>query len=255
MFLDPGTDPAPEFLRRVVNEQLRLGGLLSVAPYRRMRRIRDRLAAFVDLVTVMAVGGVDATPTGGRVTGAFGACMVCSRADFLSVTGNAELRSIPWLSRAGAPLCGRGADRARPARSRRGGARIRRAGHGARRLDERAREPGGRVCAPMPAGRAVGIAPVGGRPADRDVRAGVRARRPVVLAAAVPRVRRSRLGVLLRRVGNYGADRGAVSAPVARVPRYAGVVAGAADAPTRAAVIQSATTCVATSRPSSAGKP
>jgi 4,4'-diaponeurosporenoate glycosyltransferase len=95
VFLDPGTEPAPEFLRRAVSEQLRLGGLLSIQPYRRMRRIRERLVAFVDLVTAMAVGGMDASRAGGRVTGAFAACTVCNRADYVAVAGNVELRSIP----------------------------------------------------------------------------------------------------------------------------------------------------------------
>jgi 4,4'-diaponeurosporenoate glycosyltransferase len=201
IFLDPGTEPAPEFLRRAVTEHLRLGGLLSIAPYRRMRRIRDRLAAFVDLVTVMAVGGVDATRTGGRVTGAFAACMVCSRDDFLAVTGSAELRSIsgyPALARRFAAV-----GRAVHARLGRGAVELHpRAAGGRGRFDERAGNLRSGLRA-MPTLRAVGIGlwVIGLLAAVVEL---VLAAHGLVVGAAVYAAWVVQVAVFLRRVGNYG---------------------------------------------------
>ncbi len=201
VFLDPGTVPSPEFLRRAVTEHLRLGGLLSIQPYRRMRRILDRLVAFVDLVTAMAVGGMDATRTGGRVTGAFGACMVCHRADYLAVAGNVELRSIP-----GYPALARrfaGAGRAVHARLGRGAIELHpQESAGPGRLDERA----GNLLAGLrstPGIRKLGIAlwGVGLVAATAELAFAPDGR---ILGAVLYALCVAQLVVFLRRVGNYG---------------------------------------------------
>lgn len=201
VFLDPGTEPSPEFLRRVVTEHLRLGGLLTVAPYRRMRRIRDRLAAFVELVTVMAVGGTGASRGGGRVTGAFGACMVCTRADFLAVSGNVELRSIPGYPALARRFAGAG----RNVHARLGRDAVEshpRTDAGRRRADERARNlvAGLRT---MPALRAAGIALWCAGLLTAAFEAAV-APDGRVLSAALYLACVGQLAVFLRRLGNYG---------------------------------------------------
>jgi len=203
VFLDPGTEPAPEFLRRAVTEHLRLGGLLSIQPYRRMQRLRDRLVAFVDLVTAMAVGGMDATRTGGRVTGAFAACMVCHRADYVAVTGNVELRSIP-----GYPALARrfaGAGRAVHARLGRGAIDLH--PHGAAgpgRIDERAGNlRAGLRSTPVPRMLGIALWAVGLLAAAVELALAL-APDGRVLGAVLYALCVGQVVVFLRRVGNYG---------------------------------------------------
>jgi 4,4'-diaponeurosporenoate glycosyltransferase len=201
VFLDPGTEPGPEFLRRAVAEQLRLGGLLSIRPYRRTHGVRDRLGAFVDLVTVMAVGGVDARPAGGRATGAFGACMVCDRSDYVAVTGNVELRSIP-----GAPaLASRFAAAGRPLHARLGRGSIEshaRVDADRRRLHERARDLGAGLRS-TPASRRIGIACWCAAAALAVVLACTGAA-GWVPGAALYAAFAVQAGLLARRIGDYG---------------------------------------------------
>ncbi len=80
VFLDADTVPTPTLLARLSAFFDRVGGLVSVQPYHRMRRWWERGAAFFNVVAVMGVGMASIRP---RVTGAFGPCMTCSRAAFL----------------------------------------------------------------------------------------------------------------------------------------------------------------------------
>ena len=201
VFLDPGTEPGPEFLRRAVAEQLRLGGLLSIRPYRRTHGIRDRLGAVGDLVTVMAVGGVDARRAGGRATGAFAACMVCDRSDYVAVMGNVELRSIP-----GAPaLANRFAAAGRTLHARLGRGSIEshaRADADRVRLHERARDPRAGLRS-TPTSRRIGIACWCATSALAAVLA-VTGAVGWVLGGALYAASVVQVGLLARRIGDYG---------------------------------------------------
>jgi hypothetical protein len=127
--------------------------------------------------------------------------MVCTRADFLAVTGNAELRSIP-----GYPALARrfaGAGRAVHARLGRGAVESHpRTDVGRRRVDERARNlmAGLRT---MPALRAAGIVVwcVGLLTAAFELAVAPDGR---ILGAALYLACVGQLAILLRRLGNYG---------------------------------------------------
>ena len=144
----PSSSAAP------VSEHLRLGGLLSIQPYRRMRRIRDRLVAFVDLVTAMAVGGMDARRTRraghGRVRRLHGRATAPSTSRSPATSSSARSPGYPALARR---FAGRGPGRPHPARSRMRSSctrdRARRTGRRARR---RTCSPAcaARRCAPVP---------------------------------------------------------------------------------------------------------
>ncbi len=91
VFLDADTVPAPDFLRRLVDQQQACGGLVSVQPYHRMERVDERLAAFFNVIAVM--GSRLATPWHRRSRGdGFGPAMICRRVDYLAVGGHAAVR-------------------------------------------------------------------------------------------------------------------------------------------------------------------
>ncbi len=88
VFLDADTELAPGGLGRVLAEHAAHGGLLSVQPFHRTERPYEALSAFFNVVAMMAVEGF--TPLRHRrpARGAFGPCLVCTRADYLRSGGH-----------------------------------------------------------------------------------------------------------------------------------------------------------------------
>ena len=87
VFLDADTRLLPGGLAAVLSAHRRHGGLLSVQPYHRMRRVYERLSAVFNVIAVMGVGV--ATPgRSGRARGAFGPCVVCRAEDYARVGGH-----------------------------------------------------------------------------------------------------------------------------------------------------------------------
>lgn len=74
----------------VVAEVGSRGGLFSVAPYHRVRRIYEQLSAPFSIVAVMGVGLAAAGRR--RVRGAFGPCLACSSRDYFEVDGHRAVR-------------------------------------------------------------------------------------------------------------------------------------------------------------------
>jgi hypothetical protein len=136
------------------------------------------------------------------VTGASAACLVCSRADFLAVAGNVELRSIPGYPALARRFAGAG----RPVHARLGGGAIElhpRDGGAVRgRFAERSRDLGAAVAA-TPVGRAVGLASWGvallAAPALLLVAGDPWWPTVILYAACVVQV-----AVFLARLGNFG---------------------------------------------------
>ncbi len=91
VFLDADTDPSPDLLRRLAVQQGRLGGMVSVQPFHRMVRWRERLAAIFNIVAVMGVGCGRSGRLAGRAVGAFGPCLACSRVDYQDVGGHQSI--------------------------------------------------------------------------------------------------------------------------------------------------------------------
>lgn len=91
VFLDADTELLPGGLDRLLAEQRRHGGLLSVQPFHAVRRAYEQLSAFFNVVAMM---GIDAfTPLGERrvPSGAFGPVLVTHRADYDRVGGHASV--------------------------------------------------------------------------------------------------------------------------------------------------------------------
>ncbi|HEX2186958.1 MAG TPA: glycosyltransferase, partial [Chloroflexota bacterium] len=87
VFLDADTELAPGGLGRVVTEHRRRGGLVSVQPFHVAVRPYEALSAYFNVVAMMGVEGF--TPLRShRPAGAFGPCLVCSRADYLAAGGH-----------------------------------------------------------------------------------------------------------------------------------------------------------------------
>jgi 4,4'-diaponeurosporenoate glycosyltransferase len=91
VFLDADVTVDPGGLDRVLGSHQ--GGLLSVAPFHLTIRPYERLSLFFNVVGLMSVEPF--TPLGSRraPTGAFGPCLVTSRADYDAIGGHAAVRA------------------------------------------------------------------------------------------------------------------------------------------------------------------
>jgi 4,4'-diaponeurosporenoate glycosyltransferase len=91
VFLDADVRLRPEALATIVAHHDRTRGLLSVAPYHRMRGLVERLSTTCNVVSFMGVGA--SRPTRRRKPdGAFGPCMITTRDDYEAVGGHAAVR-------------------------------------------------------------------------------------------------------------------------------------------------------------------
>lgn len=93
VFLDADVRPGPEALASLLAAHRE--GLLSVQPFHRMERAYERLSAVFNLVSVMGVGLASPSwfargPFGGR--GAFGPCLVTTRAEYHRMGGHEAVR-------------------------------------------------------------------------------------------------------------------------------------------------------------------
>jgi 4,4'-diaponeurosporenoate glycosyltransferase len=92
VFLDADTEPGPDLLARLTTAVQQRGGLVSAVPYHRMQRAYERLSAFFSAIAVMGIGAASARPDA-PVTGAFGPCLACTRADYDTAGGHAGVRA------------------------------------------------------------------------------------------------------------------------------------------------------------------
>jgi 4,4'-diaponeurosporenoate glycosyltransferase len=90
VFLDADVQLEPGGLDRLVAEQRRHAGLLSVQPFHAVQRSYERLSSFFNVVAMM---GVDAfTPLDRTPRGAFGATLVAGRDEYFELGGHAAIR-------------------------------------------------------------------------------------------------------------------------------------------------------------------
>ena len=92
VFLDADTRLEPGALDRLVAGASAHPGLYSVQPFHVVPRLGERLAAFCNLVGMMGTGAF--TPAGDRLAprGAFGPCLLTTRADYRRVGGHEAVR-------------------------------------------------------------------------------------------------------------------------------------------------------------------
>lgn len=91
VFLDADTRPSTALLSRLAAVHARDGGLVSVQPYHRLSRLYECASALPNVVAFMGTGAASLR-RGARITGAFGPCLVCSRADYLAAGGHEAVR-------------------------------------------------------------------------------------------------------------------------------------------------------------------
>lgn len=82
VFLDADIVMEADGLERLALAFQERGGLLSVQPYHWMKRPYERLSAFFNLIVLFAVGSSQ------QPSGAFGPCIVCSRAMYTETGGH-----------------------------------------------------------------------------------------------------------------------------------------------------------------------
>ena len=91
VLLDADVEVEPGGIDRLAAEHGRRGGLVSVAPVHVVRRPYERLSAVCATVAMMGTGAFTPRATT-RPAGAFGPCMVTSRADLVAVGGYGAVR-------------------------------------------------------------------------------------------------------------------------------------------------------------------
>ncbi|MEX1146512.1 MAG: glycosyltransferase family 2 protein [Acidimicrobiia bacterium] len=91
VLLDADVAPSPQFLARMGVLFPRVGGLVSVQPYHRVRRWWEHASAFFNLVAVMGTGIASPLRTRWRPVLAFGPVMMCRRDAFLTHVEHPEV--------------------------------------------------------------------------------------------------------------------------------------------------------------------
>jgi len=93
LFLDADTWLEPPGIERMVSAYLDKGGMLTVQPYHVTHKPYEQLSAFFNIVLMAGINAF--TPLGSllKPSGAFGPCLVCSRADYFRTGGHSTVRS------------------------------------------------------------------------------------------------------------------------------------------------------------------
>jgi 4,4'-diaponeurosporenoate glycosyltransferase len=94
LFLDADTRLEPGALEKMTGEYARRGGtgLFSLYPYHFMERAYERLSAFFNVISTMSLGIAAAFRLGRKPMGAFGACILCRRDEYLRSGGHKAVR-------------------------------------------------------------------------------------------------------------------------------------------------------------------
>jgi len=92
MFLDADTYLEKDAIASIIQTHIRLGGLVSVQPYHRMRRLYEQLSAYFNIITMAGMNAFNLFRSSSRVIGAFGPCIACSREDYFSVGGHEKVK-------------------------------------------------------------------------------------------------------------------------------------------------------------------
>jgi 4,4'-diaponeurosporenoate glycosyltransferase len=94
VLLDADVEPSEYLLARLGSVFARVGGLVSVQPYHRVRRWWERASAFFNLVAVMGVGlASPGAPRRNTTIAAFGPVLVCRRDAFLEHVSHPSVRA------------------------------------------------------------------------------------------------------------------------------------------------------------------
>jgi len=92
VFLDADTCLEVGGLQKILSSYIARGGLLSIWPYHRMRRLYERLSALFNIIIMASMGSFTIRREKTRSLGAFGPCVVCSRSDYFAAGGHQAVR-------------------------------------------------------------------------------------------------------------------------------------------------------------------
>jgi 4,4'-diaponeurosporenoate glycosyltransferase len=87
LFLDADTRIEAGGLEEILQSYLKRGGLLSIWPYHRMKRLYERLSALFNIIIMASMGSFTIRRVKARNLGAFGLCVICSKNDYFRVGG------------------------------------------------------------------------------------------------------------------------------------------------------------------------
>ncbi len=91
-FLDADTFLESDGLSNIIFTYLEHGGLLSIQPFHRMKRIYERLSAIFNIAVMVGMNSFTLWGSRRKPSGAFGPCMVCSKEDYFAVGGHEKVR-------------------------------------------------------------------------------------------------------------------------------------------------------------------
>jgi 4,4'-diaponeurosporenoate glycosyltransferase len=92
VFLDADTIIETGGLAKILSSYYREGGVLSVWPYHRMKRLYERLSALFNIIIMASMGSFTILGKKVRSLGAFGPCVVCSKTDYFTVGGHESVK-------------------------------------------------------------------------------------------------------------------------------------------------------------------
>jgi 4,4'-diaponeurosporenoate glycosyltransferase len=92
LFLDADTCIEAGGLQKILRSYLQYGGLLSIWPYHRMKRLYERLSALFNIIIMASMGSFTIRGSKSRNLGAFGPCVVCSRSDYFRAGGHQAVK-------------------------------------------------------------------------------------------------------------------------------------------------------------------
>jgi 4,4'-diaponeurosporenoate glycosyltransferase len=92
VFLDADTRLEAGGLQKILSSYLLRGGLLSIWPYHRMKRLYERLSALFNIIIMASMGSFTVRREKARSLGAFGPCVVCSKDDYFTAGGHEGVR-------------------------------------------------------------------------------------------------------------------------------------------------------------------
>ncbi len=92
VFLDADTTLEAGGLQKILYSYEQRGGLLSIWPYHRMKRLYERLSALFNIIIMASMSSFTIRGSRAPSLGAFGPCVVCSRNDYFRVGGHEAVK-------------------------------------------------------------------------------------------------------------------------------------------------------------------
>jgi 4,4'-diaponeurosporenoate glycosyltransferase len=92
VFLDADTCIEDYGLKDILNTYIKRGGVISVEPYHKTKKLYEQLSAFFNIIMMGAMGTFTLFSDFFKPLGLFGPCIVMKRGDYLKVGGHEEIK-------------------------------------------------------------------------------------------------------------------------------------------------------------------